>query len=109
MTRSKAAPVMYAVTAAAPHDPMMTLPATTPSTEVRLSDVRLREVVELVRLDLPEEAATPLMERGVLPGCRIRPTRHTPFGDPVIIVDGTVLALRREVARCLCVRRREGS
>ena len=73
--------------------------------EIRLSDVRLREVVELVRLDLPEEAATPLMERGVLPGCHICPTRLTPFGDPVVVVDGTVLALRREVASCLCVRR----
>jgi Fe2+ transport system protein FeoA len=79
--------------------------STTVSQEIRLSDVRLREVVELVRFDLPDEAATPLMERGLLPGCQICPTRRTPFGDPVVVVDGTVLALRREVARCLCVRR----
>jgi Fe2+ transport system protein FeoA len=84
--------------------PMQTV---TLSREIRLPEVRLREVVELVRLDLPEEAAAPLMERGVLPGCHVCTTRHTPFGDPVIVVDGTVLALRREVASCLCVRRLE--
>jgi Fe2+ transport system protein FeoA len=73
--------------------------------ELRLSQVALRDTVELLRLDLPEHAATPLMERGVLPGCRICPVRLTPSGDPVLLVDGTLLALRREVASCLCVRR----
>jgi Fe2+ transport system protein FeoA len=75
------------------------------SVEMRLSDVPLRHTVELLRLDMPENAATPLMERGVLPGCRICPVRLTPSGDPVLLVDGTLLALRREVASCLCVRR----
>jgi Fe2+ transport system protein FeoA len=73
--------------------------------EIRLSEVGLREEVELVRLDLEDDAATPLLERGVLPGCRLCPMRNTPFGDPVVLVDGTLLALRREVANCLCVRR----
>jgi len=73
--------------------------------ELRLSQVALRDTVELLRLDLPDHAATPLMERGVLPGCRICPVRLTPSGDPVLLVDGTLLALRKEVASCLCVRR----
>jgi Fe2+ transport system protein FeoA len=75
------------------------------SAELRLSDVPLRQTVELLRIDLSDEAAAPLMERGVLPGCSIRAVRLTPSGDPVLLVDGTLLALRREVARSLCVRR----
>jgi Fe2+ transport system protein FeoA len=86
----------------------MPMRTATLSREIRLSDVQLNEVVELVRLDLPDEAATPLIERGVLPGCHVCTTRHTPFGDPVIVVDGTVLALRKEIASCLCVRRLQG-
>jgi Fe2+ transport system protein FeoA len=73
--------------------------------ELRLSDVPLKQTVELLRLDLLEADATPLMERGVLPGCRIALVRLTPSGDPVLLVDGTLLALRREVASCLRVGR----
>ena len=69
-----------------------------------LGDVPLRETVELVRIDLPSEQAEPLLERGVLPGCRICPVRSSPAGDPIVSVDGTLLALRRETAACLCVR-----
>lgn len=69
-----------------------------------LADVPLRETVELVDLDLPEAQAATLMECGVLPGCSICPLRHSPSGDPVVMVDGIVLALRREIARCLRVR-----
>jgi Fe2+ transport system protein FeoA len=73
--------------------------------EIRLSEVALLDTVELLRLDMPDDSALPLMERGVLPGCRLRPVRLTPSGDPVVRVDGTLLVLRREVASCLCVRR----
>jgi Fe2+ transport system protein FeoA len=72
---------------------------------LRLSQVALRETVEFTGFDLSEDAATPLMERGILPGCSLCPMRLTPAGDPVVMVDGTLLALRREVASCLCVRR----
>ena len=83
-------------------------PGTDAPAELRLSDVPLRQTVELLRIDLSDEAAAPLMERGVLPGCSICPVRLTPSGDPVLLVDGTLLALRREVARCLCVSRPAG-
>jgi Fe2+ transport system protein FeoA len=73
--------------------------------ELRLHDIALHEEVELVRLDLSDDAAGPLMERGILPGCRLCPVRRTAFGNPIFRVDGTLLALRPEVARCLCVRR----
>jgi Fe2+ transport system protein FeoA len=73
--------------------------------ELCLSDIPLRETVELVRIDLPPDLMEPLLERGVLPGCQICPVRRSPAGDPIVMVDGTLLAIRREVAGCLCVRR----
>lgn len=73
--------------------------------EIRLSDVEFNATVELLRLDLTEEQALPLMERGVLPGCRMCPVRRTPSGDRVVLVDGNLLALRLEVCRCLAVRK----
>lgn len=75
------------------------------SDDLRLRDVALREEVELVGFDLPQDQVEPLLERGVLPGCRLCPIRRSPFGDPIIEVAGTMLALRREMAGCLCVRR----
>jgi len=72
--------------------------------ELRLGDIPLRQEVELVSIDLPVELAEPLLERGVLPGCRICPVRSSPGGDPIVSIDGSLLALRRETADCLCVR-----
>ena len=74
------------------------------SEDLRLGDVPLRQTVELTHIDLPPEEMEPLLERGVLPGCRICPVRSSPSGDPIVSVDGSLLALRRETADCLCVR-----
>jgi len=71
---------------------------------LRLGDVPLRQTVELVHIDLPPDQAEPLLERGVLPGCKICPIRSSPSGDPIVAVDGSLLALRKETAECLCVR-----
>ena len=79
-------------------------PAALPAPERWLADVPLHEEVELVRIDLPHDQMEPLLERGMLPGCRVCPIRRSPFGDPIVMVDGSVLALRRETAGCLCVR-----
>lgn len=73
--------------------------------EARLADIAVGEVVELVRIDLPVDESEALLERGVMPGCLLCPVRRSPFGDPIVEVEGTVLALRREMAGCLCVRR----
>jgi len=75
------------------------------ATELRLVDIPLREVVELVRIDLPADQLEPVLERGLLPGSQVIPVRRSPSGDPIVMVDGTMLAIRREVAKCLCVRR----
>ncbi len=72
--------------------------------ELRLRDIPLRQTVELTHIDLPADQAEPLLERGVLPGCKICPIRSSPSGDPIVSVDGSVLALRKETADCLCVR-----
>jgi len=69
-----------------------------------LDDIALREVVELVRIDLPVEEVEPLLERGILPGCQLCPVRMSPAGDPIVMVEGSLLALRRETACCLCVK-----
>ena len=72
--------------------------------DLRLGDIPMRQEVELVSIDMPAHLAEPLLERGVLPGCRICPVRSSPGGDPIVSVDGSLLALRRETADCLCVR-----
>ncbi len=71
---------------------------------MHLGQVPLRRTVELVSIDLPADQAEPLFERGVLPGCLICPIRSSPFGDPIVSIDGSLLALRKETAACLCVR-----
>jgi len=85
-----------------------TQPAREEERELRLADIPLRQACELVRIDLPHDQLEPLFERGVLPGCELCPVRLSPGGDPIITVDGTLLALRREMAGCLCVRLRGG-
>ncbi len=74
-------------------------------TDLRLTDISLDEVVELVRFEMPDDQIEPLLERGVLPGCRLCPVRRSPSGDPIVEVDGVMLALRRETAGCICVKR----
>lgn len=93
-----------ATTAATLHEPDTT---TTPESDgqlLRLREVPLRRTVELVRIDLPTDTMVPLLERGIVPGCRMCPLRRSPSGDPILLVDGVVIALRREMADCLCVR-----
>jgi len=78
------------------------------SPDLRLADIPLQERVSLVRIDMTPEQMEPLLERGMLPGCLLCPIRRSPFGDPIIEIDGSVLAVRKEVAACLCVRRAGG-
>ena len=72
----------------------------------RLADCPMRETVELVHIELPDEQAESLLERGVVPGCSLCATRMSPSGDPIVQVEGMLLAMRREMAGCLLVRRR---
>jgi ferrous iron transport protein A len=50
--------------------------------------------------------ATRLMELGFLPGSTVEAARSAPGGDPrVFRVDGTEIALRRETAAQVLIRR----
>jgi Fe2+ transport system protein FeoA len=77
--------------------------------DLRLAEIPLREMVELVRIDLPTAEMEPLLELGLMPGCQVCPVSRSLFGDPVLLVDGALIALRREMAGCLCVRRAESA
>jgi ferrous iron transport protein A len=78
----------------------------TPEAPLRLTELPLGEEAELEAIELPETERHALMERGVIPGCRLSLVRRSPFGDPIVRVEGTVLALRRETASGLRVRPR---
>ncbi len=71
-----------------------------------LVDLERGEAGTLERLDLPEADARRLMELGFLPGSRVRAGHSAPGGDPrVFEVDGSEVALRRETAILLKLRR----
>jgi ferrous iron transport protein A len=73
---------------------------------IRLADLREGDNGIIDRLDLPEDLARRLMELGFLPGNAITAARSAPGGDPrVFRVDGSEVALRRETARCVFLRR----
>ena len=71
-----------------------------------LVDLQRGDRAVLDRIDLPGEDARRLMELGFLPGATVTAGRSAPGGDPrVFQVDGSEIALRRETARRLKVRR----
>jgi ferrous iron transport protein A len=71
-----------------------------------LVDLRRGDAAVLDRIDLPGDDARRLMELGFIPGTTITAGQSAPGGDPrVFQVDGSEIALRRETARRLKVRR----
>jgi ferrous iron transport protein A len=73
-----------------------------------LMDLRQGDAAILDGIDLPQEDARRLMELGFLPGTQITAGRSAPGGDPQVFqVDGSEIALRRETARRLTVRRKK--
>lgn len=72
-----------------------------------LVDLRRGDEAVLSEIDLPAEDARRLMELGFLPGARVVAGQSAPGGDPrVFQVDGSEVAVRRETARRLKIRRR---
>jgi Fe2+ transport system protein FeoA len=75
-----------------------------------LMDLRRGDAAILDGIDLPPEDARRLMELGFLPGAQITAGRSAPGGDPQVFqVDGSEIALRRETARRLTVRRKKAT
>jgi ferrous iron transport protein A len=71
-----------------------------------LVDLRRGDAAILDRIDLPGEDARRLMELGFVPGATVTAGLSAPGGDPrVFQVDGSEIALRRETAQLLKVRR----
>jgi len=71
-----------------------------------LADLRPGEEGVLERLDVPEDVARRLMEMGFLPGHAVIRAHSAPGGDPrVFRVDGSEIALRRDTASMLHLRR----
>ncbi len=77
--------------------------AKTPST---LAELKRGEQGILERIDLPADVAQRLMELGFLPGTPVTRASSAPGGDPrVFRVDGSEIALRRDTASRLILRR----
>jgi len=74
-----------------------------------LLDLRRGDAAILDHIDLPGDDARRLMELGFLPGTRVTAGLSAPGGDPrVFQVDGSEIALRRETARRLKLRKEGG-
>jgi len=71
-----------------------------------LVDLRKGDAAILDTIDLPTDDARRLMELGFVPGTRITAGFSAPGGDPRgFQVDGSEIALRRDTARRLKVRK----
>ena len=71
-----------------------------------LADLTRGEEGVLECIDLPEELCIRLMELGFVPGTVVSGGYAAPGGDPrVFRVDGSEVALRRETACCVRIRR----
>jgi len=72
----------------------------------KLSELREGEEGILERIELPEAVSQRLMELGFVPGMSVTAAQSAPGGDPrVFRVDGTEIALRRETALHLILKR----
>jgi Fe2+ transport system protein FeoA len=71
-----------------------------------LTELKRGESAILESIDLDEYEARRLMEMGFLPGHRVTASHAAPGGDPrVFQIDGSEVALRRETARHLLLRK----
>jgi len=71
-----------------------------------MADLRKNEEATLDRIDLPADLANRLMELGFVPGHAVSAVHSAPSGDPrVFRVDGTEIALRRETAVHMFLRK----
>jgi ferrous iron transport protein A len=71
-----------------------------------LSEVGVGESVVVDSLELPHDVLDHLMHLGFLPDATIDVLRRAPAGDPTVYrVEGAEIALRRETARYIHVRR----
>ncbi|MGH9696041.1 MAG: FeoA family protein [Bryobacteraceae bacterium] len=73
-----------------------------------LSEIAVGESAVVASLELSPEVGDHLMHLGFLPDATIEVLRRAPAGDPTVYrIEGAEIALRRETARFIQVRRRE--
>jgi Fe2+ transport system protein FeoA len=73
-----------------------------------LSEIAVGESAVVASLQLSPEVGDHLMHLGFLPDATIEVLRRAPAGDPTVYrIEGAEIALRRETARYIRVRRRE--
>ena len=73
-----------------------------------LSEMAVGESAVVASLELPNDVGDHLMHLGFLPDATVEVLRRAPAGDPTVYrVEGAEIALRRETARYIQVRRQE--
>jgi ferrous iron transport protein A len=81
-----------------------------PTTPATLCDLEEGESGVLGHLHAPAPVAEHLMNLGFIPGVEVTMARSGPGGDPCIFrVDGTEVALRRELSQRLHLRLPDGA
>ena len=71
-----------------------------------LSELGVGQDAVVSGLDLPEEVQHHLMHMGFVPEARVTALRRAPAGDPTVYaIDGLEIALRRDTASSIRVRR----
>jgi Fe2+ transport system protein FeoA len=71
-----------------------------------LSELGIGQDAVVSRLELPEEVQHHLMHMGFIPEARVTVLRRAPAGDPTVYaIDGLEIALRRDTACSIRVRR----
>jgi Fe2+ transport system protein FeoA len=71
-----------------------------------LSKLGIGEDAVVSSLDLPEDVQHHLMHMGFVPEARVMVLRRAPAGDPTVYaIDGIEIALRRDTANAIRVRR----
>ncbi len=74
--------------------------------EIRLSDAKVGEEYEVVKIEGSGFVKRRIMDMGLIPGERIKVIRIAPLGDPIdILVKGASISIRKREASFVIVRR----
>ncbi|MFI5359549.1 MAG: ferrous iron transport protein A [Halanaerobiales bacterium] len=73
-----------------------------------LNELAIEQVAEITAVKARGRQRRRLLDLGFIPGTKIKALRKSPLGEPVAyLVKGTVLALRKEEAELIEIRRLE--